>query len=132
MATRNLKAATRPSRAYAAALAVAVGTLAASGLAFAGDGPAQRCIALSSIERTEVVDDSTILFRMRNGDVYRNVLRATCRTLKDREQFAYRVNAAQLCAMDLITVLETHGLGLAPGPSCSLGSFEPVSSSAAQ
>jgi hypothetical protein len=129
-----LKAATRSAGACAALLSVGIGIAAAilPGLVLADDAAVRRCVPLSSIDRTEVIDDGTVLFRMRNGEIYRNVLAHTCPTLKSRDQFAYRVNAAQLCAMDLITVLERQGLGFAPGPSCSLGSFEPVASTAAQ
>ena len=115
-------------------LSLAFGAVAAtvSGLASADDGAVRSCIALTSIARTEIVDDGTILFHMRNGDVYRNVLRHECPMLKNRDQFAYRVNAAQLCSTDLITVLDRNALGFTRGPSCSLGSFEPVSSGAVQ
>jgi hypothetical protein len=134
MANLVRMAATRSLRARAALLSLAVGAVAvaASAVALADDGGTRRCVARSSIDRTEIVDDGTILFRMRNGDVYRNVLRHECPTLKSRDQFAYRVNTAQLCSADLITVLERNALGFARGPSCSLGTFAPVGSSAVQ
>jgi hypothetical protein len=135
MATLLRKTASGSSRARVALLSLAMGVAAATatGLASADEGGgARRCVALTSIDRTEVVDDGTVLFHMRNGDVYRNVLRHECPTLKNRDQFAYRVNAAQLCSSDLITVLERRGSGFAPGPSCSLGSFEAVGSGGAQ
>jgi hypothetical protein len=135
MATLLRKAATASSRARAALLSLAVGTAAAAvtGIASADDGgDVRRCVPLSAIDRTEVVDNDTVLFHMRNGDVYRNVLRHECPTLKNRDQFAYRVNAAQLCSSDLITVLDRNAFGFRPGPSCSLGSFEAVGAGAAQ
>ncbi|HEX5046154.1 MAG TPA: hypothetical protein VFX89_03455 [Gammaproteobacteria bacterium] len=135
MATLLRMNSTGSARARAALLSLAVGVAAATvtGLAYAEDGGgARRCVALTNIDRTEVVDDGTVLFHMRNGDVYRNVLRHECPTLKNRDQFAYRANAAQLCRSDLITVLERRGAGFAPGPSCSLGSFEAVGSGGAQ
>src|SRR5262245_7291284 len=124
---------TAGSRARAALLSLVVGTAAATvtGIAFADDGgDVRRCVALSGIDRNEVVDNGTVLFHMRNGEVYRNVLRHECPTLKDRDQFAYRVNAAQLCSSDLITVLDRNVFGFRPGASCSLGSFQAVSSGA--
>jgi hypothetical protein len=132
MESHYRKASTRSLRAALLSLAFGAVAVTASGLAYADDGAVRSCIALSSIDRTEIVDDGTILFHMRNGDVYRNVLRHECPTLKNRDQFAYRVNAAQLCSTDLITVLDRNALGFTRGPSCSLGSFESISSSAAQ
>jgi hypothetical protein len=132
MANRLENAATRSSRARAALLSLAFGAAAVSGAAYADDGDLQRCVALSGIDRTEVVDNGTVLFHMRNGDVYRNVLRHECPTLKSRDQFAYRVNSAQLCRSDVITVLDRNVFGFVPGPSCTLGSFEAVGSGAAQ
>src|SRR5262245_22784664 len=133
MATLLRKTASGTARPRAALLSLAVGISAAAvtGFAHADDGGGvRRCVALSSIDRTEIVDDGTVLFHMRNGDVYRNVLRHECPTLKSRDQFAYRVNAAQLCSSDLITVLDRNVFGFTPGPSCSLGSFEAVGAGA--
>lgn len=132
MANRSGKAAMRSSRARAALVSLAFGAAAVAGAAYADDGDVQRCVSLSRIDRTEVVDDGTVLFHMRNGDVYRNVLPHACPTLKSRDQFAYRVNASQLCRSDVITVLDRNVLGFVPGPSCTLGSFEAVGSGAAQ
>ena len=132
MANRLRKAAAGSSRVRAALLSLAFGAAAVSGAANADDGDLQRCIALSRIDRTEIVDNGTVLFHMRNGEVYRNVLPHECPTLKSRDQFAYRVNAAQLCRSDVITVLDRNVLGFVPGPSCTLGSFQSVGSAAAQ
>lgn len=134
MANRNSKAAVRGLRTYAALLALALGTAAAAGarLAFADEGGARKCLGLSEIDSTQIVDDGTILFRMRNGDIYRNVLPRECPTLKDRDQFSYRLTTARLCSTDVITVLEERGFALASGASCSLGSFEPISAGDAQ
>ena len=132
MTNRLSKTAAGAARVRPALVALALGAAAVSGFAYAGDGDAQRCVTRSSIDRTEIVDDGTILFRMRNGDVYRNVLRHECPTLKSRDQFSYRVNAAQLCRSDVITVLDRNVFGFTSGPSCSLGSFEAVGASGAQ
>lgn len=134
MTNRQRTAVWRGSRARAALASLALGTAAAasSGLAWADD-EVRDCVGLSEIERTEIVDNRTILFRMRDGNVYRNVLRHDCPTLKDRAQFSYRVPTTRLCSMDLINVLEQRGRGLEPsGVSCSLGSFEPIDPDAAQ
>jgi hypothetical protein len=114
------------------ALALGAGAATLSGLASAANGDARNCVDLLRIDRTDVVDDGTILFRMRNGDIYRNDLRHECPTLKDREQFRYRVTTTQLCKADIITVPLDRSVVLSPGPSCVLGDFQPIGESAAQ
>jgi hypothetical protein len=38
----------------------------------------------------------------------------------------YRTSLNQLCDLDIITVLNSLGFGFMRGPSCGLGSFQPV------
>ena len=90
----------------------------------AAEEPA-RCITLSRIDRTEVIDDRTIAFHMRNGDIYLNRLDRACRNLDRGRPFSYRTSTSQLCSVDVITILEEFGVGLSPGASCGLGLFEP-------
>lgn len=85
------------------------------------------CVSLSRIDRTEIVDDHTILFYMRGNDIYRNVLPHRCPGLDREEQFMYRVTTSQLCNIDVITVLEDFGSRFMPGASCGLGKFQPIS-----
>jgi hypothetical protein len=76
------------------------------------------CLQLSSIEHTEVVDDRTILFHMRDGSHYRNVLPARCPGLKFEDGFSYATSIDQLCSnVEIIRVLRR-------GTSCGLGAFE--------
>jgi hypothetical protein len=134
MTNRQRKAAPHGLRTRAALVSLALGMAAAasSGLAFADEDEVRNCVGLSEIDRTEIVDDRTILFRMHDGTIYRNVLGHECPTLKNRDQFSYKVPSTRLCSMDLITVLEQRGVGFGPGPSCPLGSFEPISADEAQ
>ena len=81
------------------------------------------CIAVASIDGTDVSDDQTILFFLRGAKIYRNHLPRTCRGLKRADVFVYAAASGRLCANDLITVVEPRGGGL----SCSLGKFNPVS-----
>jgi len=102
---------------------------AAAAEATAGDveRESERCINTSRIRNTHVVDDKTILFYMRGGDVYRNTLRFDCPGLKRENRFSYRVTANRLCGVDSIRVLESFGGNLTPGVSCGLTEFYPIS-----
>jgi hypothetical protein len=72
------------------------------------------------------VDEDTILFYARNGDVYRNDLPHACPSLEFEDRFMYRTALTQLCDVDVITVLDDVGFGFMPGASCGLGKFQPI------
>lgn len=93
----------------------------------ADEDTAERCISLSRISRTEVVDDYNILFYMRGDKIYQNRLPHRCPGLKRERRFMYRTSLSQLCDLDIITVLYSAGPGFSPGPSCGLGRFYPIS-----
>lgn len=84
------------------------------------------CINLSQIRSSEVRDDKTIDFMMRGGNVYRNELPYQCSTLGFDRAFSYATSQAQLCNVDIITVVRNIGGGLDRGASCGLGMFTPV------
>jgi hypothetical protein len=110
--------------------------LALSGGSEAQDGAeaneTRNCVDLMRIDRTEVVDDDTVLFYMRNGTVYRNELTSSCPTLGFEERFMYRTVLTQLCDIDVITVLQDVGFGFMPTASCGLGKFEPIDEDTAE
>jgi hypothetical protein len=85
----------------------------------AEDGGAARCLPLANILRTEIVDDRTILFHLRDRTVWRNRLPNRCPGLRFQGGFAYETSIDQLCDLDLIRVLPPTG-GV-----CTLGVFEP-------
>jgi len=85
-----------------------------------------RCITLSRIDRTEVIDDQTIAFYLRNDDIYVNQLDRTCGNLDPGKPFSYRTSTSRICSSDSITVLENFGFGLTPGAVCGLGMFTPT------
>jgi hypothetical protein len=87
----------------------------------------ERCVRLQQIDHTDVVDDSTILFYMRDGKILRNNLPQRCPDLKSQDRFMYRVSLPSLCDVDVITVLNNIGPGFMPGASCGLGKFQPIS-----
>ncbi len=82
------------------------------------------CLALTQIDSTDVLDDQTIIFKMKGRKYYKNTLPYKCSGLKFERAFSYRTSLNQLCNVDLITVLRAGGSGI-DGPSCGLGIFEP-------
>jgi hypothetical protein len=91
----------------------------------ASDDPV-RCISLARLDRTEVIDDRSIAFFMRSGDIYVNRLDHVCRNLDKGRPFSYRTAIRQLCSSDTITIIEDFGFGFSPGASCGLGIFSPI------
>ena len=97
-------------------------------------GPAQsadatkpvNCIPLSRIESTQAIDDQTILFYMRGGDIYVNQLSNRAFGLARNRPFMYKSSTGQLCNHDIITVLEPLGFGYMQGAWAGLGKFVPT------
>lgn len=56
------------------------------------------CITLTQIQRSEVVNDETILFHLRNGRIKKATLAFGCPSLKFYDSFSYRVYSNRLCA----------------------------------
>lgn len=88
----------------------------------AGNQDRLRCIRLSRIDRTEVMDDQTIAFYLTGGRVYLNRLDRACRNLGRNRPLAYETSTGQLCASDTITVIEDFA-GVNAGDTCGLGEF---------
>jgi hypothetical protein len=93
---------------------------------------AEHCVSLGRIDRTDIVDDSNILFYMKGGDIYLNRLPHRCPGLRWEKAFMYRTSLSQLCNVDIITVLDNLGFGFSPGVSCGLGPFYPISEETAK
>lgn len=90
------------------------------------DRTPQQCLSTSSIDRTRVLDDRTILFFMRGKRIYRNYLPRKCPGLEREQRIMYKTQGSRLCDIDTITVLEEWGGRLTPGFTCPLGSFVPI------
>lgn len=80
------------------------------------------CIDLIRIDRSEVVDDQTILFHMKGGKIWKNTLPYKCPRLGFEKAFSHKTSINRLCSVDTITVLDTTAR--IPGASCGLGKFE--------
>ena len=90
-----------------------------------------RCLSMSSIRSTKIVDDSTVLFYQLRR-VYVNRLDRECVGLARSGTFTYQVQSGaryvRLCESDSITVLESGGRGF----NCGLGRFDPLSAEEAE
>lgn len=86
----------------------------------APSGQSSLCISARNIQRTEVQDDRTILFHMRDGKVLQNRLRQICPMLKT-SPWTQVLHSDQVCAnQQFIHVTQT-------GDTCALGDFTLVS-----
>ncbi|HWA31162.1 MAG TPA: DUF6491 family protein [Rhizomicrobium sp.] len=75
------------------------------------------CLDATSVAGTGVIDDRTILYRMRDGKVWKNTLRQSCPNLAFRQGFSEIVRGGQICAnQQIISVLGTNN-------PCQLGDF---------
>jgi hypothetical protein len=90
------------------------------------DMSAVQCLRVIDIDHIDIVDSETLIFRMRGGKVYRNDLPHRCPGLRRNDTLMYRTSVGRLCNVDIITVLEDWGFGFAPGASCGLGMFHPI------
>lgn len=89
-------------------------------------GKAKSCVSIGSIRATNVIDDSTIDFKMAGGKTLRNNLPHSCSGLKSQDSFSYRTSLSQLCDVDITRVLQNYGGGLQEGAACGLGKFQEV------
>jgi hypothetical protein len=85
---------------------------------YLGDG--EMCLETYQIKETRILDDQTILFIMRSGELYLNRLPARCVGLRIADGFGYSTRIAKLCKQDRITAA-SHGS--MPGNTCMLGEF---------
>ncbi|HEX8382605.1 MAG TPA: hypothetical protein VF592_04430 [Sphingomonas sp.] len=114
-----------------ALLAAAIATPGAAGQrsdrvpAATPTGEARSCIPLRSIRETRVRSDRVIDFVMTGRRTYRVTLPQGCPGLGFERRFGYATSLSQLCAQDIITVLNQTG-GLSRGASCGLAPFQPV------
>ncbi len=89
-------------------------------------GEPKTCIMRTQIRQTDVIDDQTIDFIMRNGDIYRNKLPNKCPGLGFEEAFSYRTTVNQLCNVDIIRVLDQTGGRIETRAACGLGKFQQI------
>jgi hypothetical protein len=96
------------------------------------DRTPEKCLFSNRISGTAVVDDRTVLFYLRSGEVYQNILPRDCPRLKRNDRFMYETFSNRLCSTDMITVLERFGSNFDRGATCRLGEYYPLSESEAE
>lgn len=106
----------------------AAADLSADGQTF-GDGArvageARSCVPLAQIRDSRVLSDRVIDFSNGGRDTYRVVLPQPCPQLGFEQRFTYATSLSQLCAQDIITVLQSPGVSR--GASCGLAAFQPI------
>jgi hypothetical protein len=80
------------------------------------------CVTSREIDDTDAITDRVVLFHMKNGRTYRNDLPHSCPQLtRAGSAFAFRTSGSQLCAIDIIQVMEPT-TRFAYG-ACALGKF---------
>lgn len=87
-------------------------------------GKPQRCIDTRRIRSVRPLDANTLLFHMRNGDVWRSRLPVSCPGLHPDVTLMYEARSSKLCNLDSVTVLTDTGFGFLPGLECGLGKFD--------
>ena len=91
------------------------------------DRTPQDCISTYRIRDTAVIDGKTIVFYLRGGSTYANILDRECPGLAKEKRFMHETRGTQLCSIDHVTVLEQWGASLQRGFTCQLGQFLPIS-----
>ena len=101
------------------------------------DRESRACISVRQIRNTDVIDDQNILFFMRGGTVYLNMLPRRCTMLRREKRFMYETRTGGLCRREHIRILTQDivgggsfgsGIGnLMGGVMCSLGAFYELS-----
>jgi hypothetical protein len=86
---------------------------------------AQRCVYVDRIDQTQIVDERSILFFMRDHTVLQNMLPNSCAGLRPRDRIKYDATLGKLCANEFVTQLVDIG-SYAPGTLCRIGMFVPI------
>lgn len=86
----------------------------------------QRCIPARQIRSVDPVGDHSLLFVLRNGDVWRSRMRSRCLGLNPRIVLSYDVRSASLCAGDIVDMLDRLGMSndFSRVGACTLGEFD--------
>ena len=78
-------------------------------------GEFENCISYSLINKTTILDDTKILFELKNNKYLLNTMNSECKNLYFEKQFTMSPNGNKICAKDVIAT---------PRATCLLGSFE--------
>jgi hypothetical protein len=90
------------------------------------------CITLPRVRDTTIIDDGTVLFYMRDGAVYLNVLDSACFGLESSGRFSTDTRSTRLCSVDMLRVFRQFAGSVVPGAFCRLGEFHPLTRAEAE
>lgn len=90
-------------------------------------GEPERCLGITRIRDTSILDERNILFYTSGKRVYLNDLPRPCPGLRRHDTLKYSTSLHELCSVDMFTVLHDTGSGFMPGVSCGFGQFYPIS-----
>jgi len=84
-------------------------------------GPAGNgvCLPVSQIDHTDIVNETAIVFFMKDGKAYMNTMRIPCSSLKMEDGFTYVTDAAEVCSNSQTIRVKNSG------NFCELGQFTP-------
>lgn len=103
----------RIAKALMATFAISAGLVLAAAAARAeGEsiGDTQQCVRLQYIDQTPVVNNKTILVKMKGNGGYKRIdLLNNCTGLKIQGGFSYSTSINQLCKQDALRVIEPIG-----------------------
>ena len=77
------------------------------------------CLPTAQIDHTEIVNDSAIVFFMKDGKAYMNAMRIPCPSLQMEGAFVYETDAAEVCSNSQTIRVKNSG------NFCELGQFTP-------
>lgn len=87
-------------------------------------GAPQTCVPITQLRNSIVRSDRVIDWETTGQQMYRTVLPQGCPQLGFEQRFTYSTSITQLCAQDIITVLQ--GPNIQRGASCGLAPFQPI------
>ena len=77
------------------------------------------CLQTAQIDHTDIVNDSAIVFFMKDGKAYINTIRIPCSSLKMEDGFAYLTDTPEICSNSQTIRVKNSG------NYCELGQFAP-------
>lgn len=78
-------------------------------------GETEKCIRYNMIKKTTILDDTKILFELKNNKYLLNTMNSECKSLYFEKQFSMSPSGNRVCTKDVIST---------PRATCLLGSFE--------
>lgn len=88
-------------------------------------GAPVRCISMSQMDHSDVIDDDTIDFHI-GRKIYRNRLQSSCPGLKRDDRILIENRTGSLCSVDVVYTLFDAGGQLQRGTPCGLGEFQQI------